>query len=74
MNQYTPTCGNIPEELQSLMQIKTEESLQVRHRLMEELAAAFCLKMNLPPEEVCLCEWSFSDGTIRWWFERRNPS
>ncbi len=73
MAKWRKRSEEICEEQRKLMQAKTTEALRTRYQLLEELAAAYCQKVGLPPEEVCLCEQMGKDGVMRWWFERKKP-
>lgn len=48
-----------------------EEILRTKAGLLDELAAAFLKRTNLPPEEVALIEQRDLAQT-KWWFARRD--
>lgn len=57
--------------LQEWLNKQTEARLHIQRSWLEELAAAYLLKTDVPPDQVKLVELQGEDGMTSWWFERR---
>lgn len=42
-------------------------------RIVATHIAIICEKEHLNPLDLCLCHQTGSDGTVRWWFEKKPP-
>ncbi len=58
--------------LQEWVNAHASKVLAIRREQLEQMAAAYLAKTDIPPDEVVLCEQMTPDGTTRWWFERKN--
>lgn len=56
--------------LQAWINARVEQGMRMRRELLEQLAAAYLLKTDLPPDDVVLVEEQ-RGKLLTWRFERR---